>query len=119
MSLGSCEPSPSGNEHMRPRNSCLVLVLNHVQGNPYHVSSQVGFFVLLEALEIIQHTRTRILDVLFGHFQRLLQLKLGISLMNHPVKLYSIVDIPESNFLSSCRSGPDGFVRDLHPQTRG
>lgn len=117
MSPGSSEPSPSGNEHMRPRNSCLVLGLSHVGGTSYHVSSQVGFFVLLEALEIIQHTRARILDVLFGHFQRLLQLKLGISL-GIIVKLYTIVHIPESNFLSSCRSGPDGFVRDLHPQTR-
>lgn len=75
MSPGSSEPSPSGNEHMRPRNVCLVLGLNHVGGNPYHVSSKVGFFVLLEALKIIQHTRASILDILFGHFQRLLQLK--------------------------------------------
>lgn len=118
MFPGSSEPSPNGNEHMRPRNSCLVLVLNHVGGNSYHVSSQVGFFVLLEALEIIEHARARILNILFGHFQRLLQLKLEISL-GTIVKLNSILHIPEPDSLSSCRSGPDVFVRDLHPQTRG
>jgi hypothetical protein len=33
----------------------------------YHVPSQIGFFVLLETFEIMQHARARILDVLFGH----------------------------------------------------
>lgn len=43
---------------------------------PYHVPPEIAFLVLLETLEILQNSRTGILDILLRYPQCLFQLEM-------------------------------------------
>ena len=63
-SPSSSVPNLSGNERMQP--GMISQILAEERGCTYHIPPQIGFFVLLEAFEILKYTRARIFDILFG-----------------------------------------------------
>lgn len=60
---------------MRPKRIDPLLAALATSGDgAYHVAPQIGFLVLLEALQILQNSRASVFDVLLGDLQCLLQL---------------------------------------------